>query len=389
MTPLYDLSNPQAEAVYLALTGVVNLPLLQKTKKNLQEARLFHAVEEVNERLRLYEGNGDDDTGLLRLFNPQHDLLADGTARPGSKSDKRTERDPHTRDMFDDAGRPMQNTGPGEPLAQAWDDSIVPLPRPAKGHMVFLPTGHALSITEVLGWDVEREAFRVTAGDDGWDGHIVSYGLRDEAEWRMLSQLLDYADGSDWAKQPLGSKGALAMALRHIATALLARGASMDAEQFALAAAETLPLLKAVRPDHIAPDYIDQYVTTELAGAEDNAHALARLCEQYAETAEADAAEGLDSVVAAAHDGDEGHDAETEQALAEGTYEPESVELGWTDSEGAVAGVVDVGGDGERRVHDYAAPAAPEPSAQQKRNAARAGTKAKAVAKGGKGKRGK
>lgn len=412
MSPLYDLTNEEAEAVYLALTGVVSLPLLQKTKKALQEQRLFHAVEEVNERLRLYEGIGTETVGLLRIFNPQHDMIAESTPRPGSKSDKsKAEHDPHTRDMFAEREMRIEGDGHGEPLAQAWDDTIVPKPRPEPGQLVLMPTGQSTSIVDVLGWDVEREAFRVVDAG-GWDGHVVSYGQRDQVEWRMLNQLLDYHDASDKAKEPLGSPAALAADLRAFATLLLAGPEeALPGNPFAGLVEDVLPLLNAIAPDHIAPDYIREYVTRDVAEMPDNAHALARLCIQYAETAEAAQhgdAEGLDGVVAAAHDGAalafDGEqdtewrgaalapsvdDAATEQALAEGTYEPESVELGWTDSEGAVAGVVDVGGDGERRVHDYAAPAAPEPSAQQKRNAARAGTKAKAVAKGGKGKRGK
>lgn len=420
----FTLTDEQCDAIYLALKGDVNLSTLQKTKTMLVLQRLPHGVEEVNAKLRVYEGNGTDDVGLLRIFNPQHDMLVEAT-KPRTKGKGETERDPHTRDMFatdigvggvSDAPEPA----PSGLLAQVWDESTVPKPRPAKGEHIVQPSGMVTSINDVLGWDVEREAFRVV-DVDGWDGFVTSYGQRDAAQWRILTQLLDYPDGSDVTTEPLGSRKALAVDLRDIAASLYAGPAHMTDELFSRQAADVLPLLNAVAPDHIAPDYLREYVTNELAGAEDNAHALARLCEQYAESAEQAEAEGLDAVVAAAHEGNgngagafDGDDIDTEwrsnaldistedvadeQALNDGTYEPGGAgDLDVDDDmppvEGETLGSVQDAVATEREAEAIAAGQLadlsdePEPSPQRKRNAARAGTKAVTKSTGkGKGK---
>jgi hypothetical protein len=74
-----------------------------------------------------------------------------------------------------------------------WSDDV-PTPRPASGDVLKTPEGHVSSIVTPIGYDVEKQAFRIMDAD-GWDGDVVAHPSK-PGEWRVMSRLLDYADES-------------------------------------------------------------------------------------------------------------------------------------------------------------------------------------------------
>jgi hypothetical protein len=314
----YNLDDRQCEAIYLALKGEKNLLTLRKTKANLEAQHIHHAVNMVAAELRVLEGTGSETPGLLRMFNPQHDMLADGVEKPTTKGNT-PRTDPKQGTLLgdesdDDEGDadPRVVGGIGDATADApapvaaaaitWADDV-PRPRPEVGQTITAASGDAWdTIHEVMGYSDEPGAFRVVARG-GWDGLVFSYGQRDAVQWRVLPMALDYPDASDPALAPLGSPAAIAHDLRNEAAELL----SIDADSLPMTGAllaelvdHVVPMLQAVAPDPIAPDYVREHVTRELAQHDDNAHAIARLMLQYVDVVAA-AAAGED-VAGATHD---------------------------------------------------------------------------------------
>jgi hypothetical protein len=426
----FTLDEREQEMIYLALAGIKNRLTLQKMRTNLEAAKLPHAVLEVEDELRVLEGSGVESPGLLRIFNPQHDLLADRSAKPtakGGKAAAAAPADPRQGSLLDgeadddDAG-PEAVGGVDDTPAPApsigdgitWADDV-PRPRPAVGDRVVYPAevdgkgmpttplGEGASfVRSVMAYDPERAAFRVVC-TDGVDTFVFSYGLRDAAHWRVMSLLGEYPDGSDRDVAPLGSLSVLAVDLYREAHDLLAldaatlplRGALLDE-----LVARVVPIIGVIAADKVAPDYLREHVTRELAQADDNAHAIARLMLQYAESAAAQAG-GVDlagELAAAKAEGAEGDGITFPEPSGEWgkmthidgvpVEEPAGTiggaEITGDDTGDALPEIPDgVAPDDVVLAHEATrdaepvaeAPAAKRPSAQRKRNAAQAGVK--------------
>lgn len=374
----------EKQLVYDALRGDVNEPTLVKAKKLCELQKLHHGVLEAQEKLSMLHGIGAKSPGLLRVFNPQHDaIVAAQQSRPHvpkSKSD--------TAELFGDNG---EGTVSYAADAIQWAEDV-PYPRPTQGQRVFSPSGQVASIVDVLGYDAERGGFRIVDAD-GWDGYVFSYGARDQSQWRYLGQSLDYADASDPTVAPQGTPSAMLPDLMALRDALLGSDAKVDDETYQRAATVALPMLVALANDSVAPQYLHEHVTTELAQADDNGHALALLIGQYVDVAQAQAGhEDVSAQLDAAKTADGSDDRRqalgtsvddvtTEQALNDGTYEPEPE----TNGDASTAT------DGSESDGEHPTPGARtvgRGSKQRDRNAAAAGVKTAAQKPaGGRGKR--
>jgi len=215
----FELDEEQVEAIFLALKGERNLDTLLKLKDKLEVQQLHAGVREVDEQLRVLQGTGIQQPGLLRLFNPQHDALADAgqeaahQAAVSTKKPRGKKKQAGGEDATGVIPFPTAETPEGPQDGPQWADGT-PSPRPAKGQRVVWPSGEALELVDVLGYDPEANGFRVVA-TNGWDGMVYSYGQREAQEWRVLTMALQYADENSPEKEPLGeTEGALAEARR-------------------------------------------------------------------------------------------------------------------------------------------------------------------------------
>jgi hypothetical protein len=98
----------------------------------------------------------------------------------------------------------------GEVLAErgdqiTWADTV-PEPRPNPGTAIVSPAGAETEVREAIGYDPERNAFRVVDSDD-WDGFVFFHEA--SGQWRLLGQALEYEGGASPAGEEAGDSGVL------------------------------------------------------------------------------------------------------------------------------------------------------------------------------------
>jgi hypothetical protein len=104
--------------------------------------------------------------------------------------------------------RAQRASGSGaEAEAFTWAETV-PEPRPKPGDVIRAPAGSETEVVEPIGFDADKNAFRVTDSDE-WDGFI--FWRADEqgegGEWRILSQALEDSDGVAPAGEVAGDSG--------------------------------------------------------------------------------------------------------------------------------------------------------------------------------------
>lgn len=225
----FELDEDEVEAIFLALKGERNLDTLTKLKDRLELAQMHAGVREVEGMLRVLQGTGIQQPGLLRMFNPQHDALADAGNEQRHQESLKKPRGKKKGGAADDTGTipfPAAETPAGADSADGpqWADGT-PSPRPAKGQRCVWPSGEALEIADVLGYDPDANGFRVVL-TNGWDGMVYSYGRAEHLEWRVLTMALQYADENSPEKEPLGEGPTALAEARRLAHQLEQLGSS-------------------------------------------------------------------------------------------------------------------------------------------------------------------
>lgn len=228
----FTLDEDEVEAIFLALKGERNLDTLTKLKDKLELAQMHAGVREVEGMLRVLQGTGIQQPGLLRMFNAQHDALADAGSeqrhqealKPARARKKKGERDDTAPIPFPNAESPESPAAAAPADGPQWAEGT-PSPRPAKGQRLVWPSGEALELTDVLGYDPEANGFRVVASN-GWDGMVYSYGKAEHQEWRVLTMAMQYADENSPEKEPLGEGPTALAEARRLAHQLEQLGSS-------------------------------------------------------------------------------------------------------------------------------------------------------------------